>query len=48
MRAFHLQGEEIVAAEAAGFTDQNYFARWFKKQTGVTPMAWRASEAARR
>lgn len=36
------------AAEAAGFIDQNYFARWFKKQTGVTPMAWRASNAARR
>lgn len=28
-------------AEAAGFADQNYFARWFKKQTGKSPAVWR-------
>lgn len=28
------------AAAAAGFDDQNYFARWFRKQTGLSPTAW--------
>ena len=30
-------------AERVGMLDQNYFARWFKGQTGVTPTAWRRS-----
>ncbi len=30
------------AAARAGFDDPNYFARWFRKQTGQTPSAWRA------
>ncbi len=27
-----------------GFTDQNYFARWFRKQTGQTPLQWRNAQ----
>lgn len=29
------------AAARAGFDDPNYFTRWFRKQTGLTPSAWR-------
>ncbi|MFV0416260.1 MAG: helix-turn-helix domain-containing protein [Chthoniobacterales bacterium] len=29
------------AAEACGFQDQNYFARWFREQTGASPLTWR-------
>lgn len=29
------------AAAAAGFEDPNYFSRWFRRQTGRTPGAWR-------
>ena len=35
---------EPTVAEAAtlcGFDDPNYFARWFRRQTGQTPSAWR-------
>jgi len=28
-------------AGRAGFTDQNYFSRWFRKQTGLAPTKWR-------
>ena len=35
------------AAAGAGFFDQNYFARWFKKQTGRTPLEWKAGRAGR-
>jgi AraC-like DNA-binding protein len=28
-------------ADRAGFQDQNYFSRWFRKQTGLTPTKWR-------
>ncbi|NBV84420.1 AraC family transcriptional regulator, partial [bacterium] len=24
-----------------GFQDQNYFSRWFRKQTGLAPTKWR-------
>ena len=28
-------------AEAVGILDPNYFARWFRQQTGVSPSVWR-------
>lgn len=34
-----------IAAEL-GFNSTNYFVRFFKKQTGATPAAWRATTAA--
>lgn len=38
-----LRSEPTVAEAAtrAGFDDPNYFARWFHRQTGRTPSAWR-------
>jgi AraC-like DNA-binding protein len=30
-----------VVADRAGFQDQNYFSRWFRKQTGLAPTKWR-------
>ena len=29
-------------ALALGFSDANYFSRWFRKQTGMTPSAWQS------
>lgn len=39
----HLRQHKTVAeaAQAAGFLDQNYFARWFRQQTGMSPSLWR-------
>ncbi|MEE1198283.1 MAG: helix-turn-helix transcriptional regulator [Acutalibacteraceae bacterium] len=31
-------------AESSGFQDQNYFARIFKKQVGLSPTQYRKSE----
>lgn len=33
------------AASATGFTDPNYFSRWFRRQTGLTPSRWRRTTA---
>jgi AraC-like DNA-binding protein len=30
----------VDVAERLGFSDGNYFARWFRLQTGVTPRQW--------
>lgn len=30
------------AANRCGFEDPNYFARWFRQQTGKTPSAWKS------
>lgn len=41
--------EESTIAEAsarAGFDDPNYFARWFRRQTGRSPSAFRRQEKA--
>ena len=32
-------------AEAVGFSDPNYFARWFRKHTGMSPKRWRNNTA---
>ena len=37
------QGVSVAAvAEAIGLPDPSYFARWYRRQTGVTPTAWAA------
>ncbi|MEM8955629.1 MAG: AraC family transcriptional regulator [Verrucomicrobiota bacterium] len=46
VRAKHLleRGMKISdVGETVGFLDQNYFARWFKQQTGCAPSRWRGS-----
>lgn len=38
-------GAISAVADGCGFADPNYFSRWFKRQTGVSPMVWRGREA---
>jgi AraC family transcriptional activator of pobA len=45
-----LRDRELPVAEVAqriGMLDNNYFARWFKQQTGMTPTAWRRTGSIR-
>ena len=35
------------AALNLGFSDANYFSRWFRQQTGMTPRAWQSGGAGR-
>lgn len=40
--AFLRQGSSVAdVGKMVGIADQNYFSRWFKQQTGVTPTSWR-------
>ena len=42
-------GREIQdVAASVGILDRNYFARWVRKQTGLTPSAWRKRHRAAR
>ncbi len=43
VKAKELLGTAMQVAHvgsAVGFQDQSYFARWFRRQTGLTPTAW--------
>jgi len=40
-RLLRQAGSIAEVAEAVGFDDPNYFARWFRKQTGLSPSRWR-------
>lgn len=40
-RALRMTPSVAEAAVQCGFEDPNYFARWFRRQTGQTPQAWR-------
>jgi AraC family L-rhamnose operon transcriptional activator RhaR len=43
-RAVALLGEKVPIQEVGeriGILDPNYFARWFRQQTGVSPSSWR-------
>jgi len=33
-------GKMVDVADRCGFSDANYFTRWFRRQTGVTPKSW--------
>jgi AraC-like DNA-binding protein len=40
-RALRESPSVAAAGSAAGFEDPNYFARWFRRRTGLPPSAWR-------
>jgi AraC-like DNA-binding protein len=40
-RALYATPTVAEAAAQAGFDDPNYFARWFRRQTGAAPAQWR-------
>ena len=40
-KSLRTDGSIAEAAAHAGFEDPNYFARWFRKQTGQAPSTWR-------
>ena len=45
--AKRLLGKQLAIGEVGsrvGFDDQNYFARWFRAQTGLSPSSWRAKK----
>ena len=45
---FLRQGKPIGEVSSnVGIDDQNYFARWFRLQTGITPSAWRGESPVR-
>ena len=39
-QALSASNSVATAAANAGFDDANYFARWFKRKTGMTPRSW--------
>jgi len=50
-RAFHLLADSSLSigevAQALGFSSQAYFARAFRKETGLAPSVWRANQLRR-
>lgn len=44
-QALRVTSSIAAAGHQAGFDDPNYFARWFRRQTGLTPSAWRGPVA---
>ncbi len=45
-RLLNTRSQIREACEELGFLDQNYFARWFKKHTGLQPRAFRVSHTS--
>lgn len=46
-RALQVYPKIKQACDALGFTDQNYFARWFRKQAGMSPRAYQRAALPR-
>lgn len=45
--ALRIEPTVAEAATRVGFEDPNYFARWFHRQTGRTPSAWKKHASAK-